>query len=123
LETLNIKGMLKNHCLAKAISDVGWSEFVRQLEYKAQWYGRTIVRIDRFEPSSKTCHDCGYILEMLTLEVREWACPQCGVWHDINAAKNIEAVGLTVLACGQRVRREQVKASHAALVETGNALS
>ncbi len=125
LETLNIKGMLKNHCLAKAISDVGWSEFVRQVEYKAKWYGRTIVRIGRFEPSSKTCHDCGYILEMLTLDVREWACPQCGVWHDrdINAAKNIEAVGLTVLACGQSVRREQVKASHAVLVETGNALS
>src|SRR6266699_1955492 len=124
LETLNIKGMLKNHCLAKAISDVGWSEFVRQVEYKAKWYGRTIVRIGRFEPSSKTCHDCGYILEMLTLDVREWACPQCGVWHDrdINAAKNIEAVGLTVLACGQSVRREQVKASHAVLVETGNAL-
>ena len=125
LETLNIKGMLKNHCLAKAISDVGWSEFVHQVEYKAKWYGRTIVRIGRFEPSSKTCHDCGYILEMLTLDVREWACPQCGVWHDrdINAAKNIEAVGLTVLACGQSVRREQVKASHAVLVETGNALS
>jgi putative transposase len=125
LETLNVKGMLKNHCLAKAISDVGWSEFVRQLEYKAKWYGRTIARIDRFEPSSKTCHDCGHVLETLTLDVREWICPECGVWHDrdINAAKNIEAVGLTVLACGQSVRRGRVKAPHAALVEAGSSLS
>ncbi len=124
LETLNINGMLKNHCLAKAMSDVGWGELVRQVEYKAKWYGRTIVRIDRFEPSSKTCHECGHVLETLTLDVREWACPECGVWHDrdINAAKNIEAVGLTVLACGQSVRREQVKASHAALVEAGSTL-
>ena len=124
LETLNIKGMLKNHCLAKAISDVGWSEFMRQLEYKAKWYGRTMVRIDRFEPSSKTCHDCGYVLETLTLDVREWVCPQCGVWHDrdVNAAKNIEAVGLTVLACGGTVRHERVKAPHAGTVEAGSTL-
>jgi putative transposase len=124
LETLNIKGMLKNHCLAKAISDVGWGELVRQLEYKAKWYGRTIVRIDRFEPSSKTCHDCGHILETLTLEVREWVCSACGVWHDrdVNAAKNIEAVGLTVLACGDTVRRERVKAPYAGTVEAGSTL-
>jgi putative transposase len=124
LETLNIKGMLKNHCLAKAISDVGWSEFIRQLEYKAKWYGRTIVRIDRLEPSSKTCHDCGFVLETLTLDVREWVCPECGVWHDrdVNAAKNIEAVGLTVLVCGGTVRHERVKAPHAGTVEAGSAL-
>ena len=124
LETLNIKGMLKNHCLAKAISDVGWSEFIRRLEYKAKWYERTIVRIDRFEPSSKTCHDCGYVLETLTLDVREWVCPECGVWYDrdVNAAKNIEAVGLTVLACGGTVRHERVKAPHAGTVEAGSTL-
>jgi putative transposase len=110
VETLNIKGMLKNHCLAKAISDVGWGELVRQLEYKAKWYGRTMVRIDRFEPSFKTCHDCGHVLETLTLDIREWVCPQCGVWHDrdINAAQHREAVGLTVLACGGTVILFQV---------------
>ena len=67
LEDLHVKGMLKNHCLAKSISDVGWSELGRQIEYKARWYGRTVVRINRFEPSSKTCHDCGYVLDTLTL--------------------------------------------------------
>jgi len=124
LEDLNVKGMLKNHCLAKSISDVGWSELVRQIEYKARWYGRSVVRINRFEPSSKTCHDCGYVLDTLTLDVRAWACPECGVQHDrdSNAAKNIEAVGLTVLACGQGVRRGRVKAPHAVLVEAGSSL-
>ena len=99
LETLNVKGMLQNHCLAKAISDVGWGGFVRQLEYKAKWYGRTLIKIDRWYPSSKTCSACGHILDSLTLDVREWACPECGVCHDrdINAASNILAVGLTVL--------------------------
>src|SRR5712692_3399478 len=111
LETLAVKNMLKNHKLAKAISDVGWSEFVRQLEYKAAWYGRTSVRIDRWYPSSKTCSACGYVLADLPLDVREWTCPACGVHHDrdINAAKNILAVGLTVAACGEAVRPGAVK--------------
>ena len=124
LETLNVKGMQKNHCLAKSISDVGWSEFVRQLEYKARWYGRTIIKIDRWYPSSKTCSACQHILEELTLDVREWICPNCGTCHDrdINAAQNIKAVGLTVLACGGTVRREQVKASHAGTNEAGSSL-
>jgi len=89
LETLNVKGMLKNHKLAKAISDVGWGEFTRQLEYKATWYGRTLIKIDRWYPSSKTCSDCGHILDTLTLDVREWVCPCCGAWHerDSNAAR------------------------------------
>ncbi len=96
VETLNVKGMLKNHKLAKAISDVGWGGFVRQLEYKAKWYGRTLIKIDRWYPSSKTCSACGSILESLTLDVREWACPSCGVSHDrdINAACNILTAGL-----------------------------
>jgi putative transposase len=102
LETLNIKGMVKNHSLAKAISDVGWGGFVRQLEYKARWYGRTLVKIDRWYPSSKTCSACGYLLEALTLDVREWVCPACGVRHDRdrNAAQNILTAGLaaTMLA-------------------------
>ncbi len=122
LETLNVKGMLKNHCLAKSISDVGWSEFVRQLEYKASWYARTLIKIDRWYPSSKMCSACQHVLEELTLDVREWACPNCGVCHDrdINAAQNIKAVGLTVLACGGTVRRERVKAPRAGTVEAGN---
>jgi putative transposase len=97
LETLNVKGMLQNHCLAKAISDVGWGGFMRQLEYKAKWYARTFIKIDRWYPSSKTCSACGHVLDSLTLDVREWACPQCGVCHDrdVNAACNILTVGLT----------------------------
>ncbi|MDQ2904672.1 MAG: transposase [Chloroflexota bacterium] len=85
VESLAVKNMLKNHTLAKAMSDVGWSEFLRQLEYKAKWYGRTLVKIDRWYPSSKTCSACGYVLESLTLDVREWVCPVCGVCHDRDA--------------------------------------
>jgi putative transposase len=103
--------MVKNHCLAKAISDVGWSELVRQLEYKASWYGRTLVKIDKWYPSSKRCFDCGHLLGTLTLDVRSWTCPECGVVHDrdINAAKNILAAGLAVAACGEAVRPGAVK--------------
>ena len=124
LEDLYVKGMLQNHCLAKAISDVGWGGFVRQLEYKAKWYGRTLIKIDRWYPSSKTCSACGYVLESLTLDVREWACPACGVCHDrdVNAASNILAVGLTASACGGSVRRDEVRASHAAPGEAGSSL-
>ena len=112
LESLQVKNMVKNHSLAKAISDVGWSEFVRQLEYKAAWYGRTLAKIDKWYPSSKRCFDCGHILDSLQLDERSWTCPQCGVHHDrdINAAKNILAVGLTVAACGEAVRPGAVKA-------------
>ncbi len=112
VESLSVKNMVKNHCLAKAISDVGWSEFVRQLEYKAEWYGRTLVKIDKWYPSSKRCFDCGHILDSLTLDVRSWTCPECGVVHDrdINAAQNILAVGLTVATCGEAVRPGAVKA-------------
>jgi putative transposase len=121
LESLHIKGMVKNHALAKAISDVGWGGFVRQLEYKAKWYGRTVVKIDRWYPSSKTCSDCGHLLEELTLNVREWVCPQCGVCHDrdVNAACNILAEGLSAVACGGDVRRGSVKAAHAVPDEAG----
>jgi putative transposase len=111
VETLAVKNMVKNHSLAKAISDVGWSEFVRQLEYKAAWYGRHLVKIDKWYPSSKRCFDCGHILETLSLDIREWTCPECGVVHDrdVNAAKNIHAVGLTVFeACGEAVRPGRV---------------
>src|SRR6266487_2675422 len=112
VESLQVKNMVKNHCLAKAISDVGWSEFVRQLEYKAEWYGRTLVKIDQWYPSSKRCFACGYILDSLSLDVREWVCPECGVHHDrdINAAQNILAAGLAVAACGEMVRPGRAKA-------------
>lgn len=91
LETLAIKNMMKNRCLAGAIADCGWYELTRQLEYKAAWYGRTIVKIDRFFPSSKTCSECHFIKQDLTLKDREWDCPECGVRHnrDVNAAKMI----------------------------------
>lgn len=99
LESLNIKGMVKNHHLAKSISDAGWSEFMRQIKYKADWAGKTVVQIGRWESSSKTCHSCGYKLDELTLDVREWTCPRCGTAHDrdINAAINIKALGIEQL--------------------------
>jgi putative transposase len=106
VESLQVKHMVKNHSLAKAISDVGWSEFVRQLEYKANWYGRTLVKIDTFYPSSKRCSRCGHILDSLSLDERFWLCPVCHSFHDrdINAAKNVLAAGLAVSACGEAVR-------------------
>src|SRR5947207_4691535 len=112
VESLSVKNMVKNHCLAKAISDVGWSEFVKQLEYKAAWYGRTLVKIDKWYPSSKRCFDCGHILDSLTLDIRHWVCPECGVQHDrdLNAAQNILAAGQAVAACGESVRPGRVKA-------------
>src|SRR5690349_12732331 len=112
VESLAVKNMVKNHCLAKSIHDVGWGEFVRQLEYKAAWYGRTLVKIDTFFPSSKRCFDCGHVLETLSLDEREWTCPKCGASHDrdINAANNVLAEGLSVAACGETVRPGRAKA-------------
>ena len=106
VESLQVKNMIRNHHLAKAIADVGWSEFVRQLEYKAQWYGRTVVKIDKFYPSSKRCFDCGYVMPKMSLNIRYWTCPACGVHHDrdVNAAQNILAAGLAVFACGEPIR-------------------
>src|SRR2546426_2902407 len=111
IESLTVKNMLQNHCLAKSISDVGWGEFVRQLEYKAQWYGRTLVKIDKWYPSSKRCSHCGYVLDSLSLDERFWLCPQCHSFHDRdhNAAKNVLAAGLAVSACGEAVRPGAVK--------------
>jgi len=124
VETLAVKNLLKNHCLAKAMSDVGWSEFVRQLEYKAAWYGRTVVRIDRFYPSSKTRYCCGWVKEDLTLEDRVFVCEDCGnvTERDYNAACNIKAVGLTASVCGGVVRRDRRKPGHANTVEAENTL-
>lgn len=105
IETLAVSNMQKNHNLAKSIADASWSEFVRQLEYKSLWYGRELVGIDRWFPSSKTCSDCGYIVEKLPLSVREWTCPECGTIHDrdINAARNVLAAGLAASVCGENV--------------------
>ena len=96
IEDLNVKGMMKNHHLAKSIQDLGLYELRRQLEYKCQFYGRQLVVINRFYPSSKTCHECGYINRQLTLNDREWICSHCGkhIDRDYNAALNILDEGL-----------------------------
>lgn len=105
VESLKVKNMIRNPKLSKAIADAGWGEIVRQLKYKGEWAGRVVVTIDQFFPSSKRCSDCGYTLSKMALNVRSWVCPECGANHDrdVNAAKNIKAVGLTALACGESV--------------------
>ena len=101
MEDLNVKGMVKNHNLAESICEMNWGEFRRMLEYKAQWNNRKIVFVDRFYPSSKTCHNCGYINKNLTLKDRQWICPQCGevIERDYNAALNILDEGLRIIGC------------------------
>ncbi|GAB4186780.1 MAG: RNA-guided endonuclease TnpB family protein [Coleofasciculaceae cyanobacterium] len=109
VEDLAVKNMMKNHKLAQAIADASWSELVRQLEYKCQWYGRTLVKIDRWFPSSKRCGKCGHVVDKMPLDVREWDCPECETHHDrdINAANNILAAGLAVIVCGANVRPDR----------------
>jgi putative transposase len=113
LEDLTVTNMIRNRRLAKAISDCGWGAFRAMLEYKAARYGRRVIVIDRWYPSSKTCSACGHLLAELSLGTRTWQCPSCGTWHDRdhNAAKNILAAGLAVAednnhghACGADVR-------------------
>jgi putative transposase len=106
VEDLAVKNMMKNHKLSLAIADASWSEMVRQLEYKCQWYGRTLIKIDRWFPSSKRCGKCGHVVDKLPLDIREWDCPECGAHHDrdINAAQNILAAGLAVIVCRANVR-------------------
>lgn len=126
LEDLNVTGMMKNHCLAKAIVDASWSEFNRQLEYKAKWYGRTIAYADRWYPSSQLCSACGINSGKKPLNIRSWTC-SCGAVHDrdINAAINIRTAGLAGLARGAasvRITKTKVKAvRHAAKKQEGSA--
>jgi putative transposase len=96
LETLNVKGMVKNRRFAQSIADVAWSEFMRQLEYKAIWRGKTVIKIDQWFPSSQICSHCGASAGKKSLNIREWKCPECQIKHDrdINAAINIKNYGL-----------------------------
>jgi putative transposase len=108
LETLVVKNMVKNHNLAQAISDVSWSTFVSMLEYKADWYGKNILRIGQFAPSSKTCSNCGVINKELTLKDREWTCGNCSTVldRDVNAACNIKSFALKNIFSGTESKNQ-----------------
>jgi len=112
IENLNVKGMMKNHNLAKSIADCSFSMIRRMLEYKCNWYGRKLVVIDRWSATSRKCNNCGHVIKDWNLGIREWTCPKCGTHHDrdVNAAKNILDEGLKILdragtaqiqACGE----------------------
>ena len=108
IEDLTVRNMVKNRSLARAISDAAWSEFRSLLEYKAAWYGREVIAVDRFFPSSKLCSTCGTLQDKMPLSVRTWTC-SCGTTHDrdVNAAKNLLAAGLAVSVCGAGVRPQR----------------
>ncbi|MFE9976278.1 RNA-guided endonuclease InsQ/TnpB family protein [Streptomyces hirsutus] len=108
IEDLAVRNMVRNRNLARAISDAAWSQFRSMLEYKAAWYGRDVLAVDRFFPSSRLCSHCGALQDRLPLQVRTWTC-DCGATHDrdVNAAQNLLAVGLTVSACGAGVRPQR----------------
>jgi putative transposase len=104
-ETLKVKNMLRNRRLARSLADVGMGELLRQLAYKAEWYGRQFVQIDQWYASSKTCSCCGHKLKDLALSARAWACPSCGIHHhrDHNAAINIREEGVALLTGEERI--------------------
>ncbi|MCX4616039.1 transposase [Streptomyces mirabilis] len=108
IEDLTVRNMVKSHRLARAISDAAWSEFRSMLEYKAQWYGREVIAVDRWFPSSRRCSACGTLREAMPLNVRTWTC-DCGTTHDrdVNAAHNLLAAGLAVTVCGAGVRPQR----------------
>lgn len=108
IEDLTVRNMVKNHSLARAISDAAWRQFRTLLEYKAGWQGRNLVVVDRWFPSSKLCSTCGVLAERMPLNIRSWTC-RCGTVHDrdVNAARNILAEGLSVIACGGGVRPQR----------------
>jgi len=135
MENLNVKGMIKNHNLAKAISDCSWSELKRQLHYKGEWDDTYIHEIFRFYPSSKTCSSCGHIMDSMELDIREWICPKCSVKHDrdVNAAINIlkegkrelmgeksSSAGTVDYTNGENVRPSNCKMEKANLNEVGS---
>ena len=103
--------MVKNHKLARAINDANWVELLRQLEYKAEWYGGTLIKIKRYFLSSKRCSNCGHVVEKLPLNIRAWDCPECARHHDrdINASINILAAGQAVSVWVATVRPEGSK--------------
>jgi len=109
IEDLNVKGMLKNHHLAQAITDVSWGMFVSMLKYKADWYGKNILEIGRFAPSSKACSNCGYINKELTLKDRSWTCPKCNsvLDRDVNASINIKSFALKKYLSGEHRLKNQ----------------
>ncbi|GAA1617747.1 RNA-guided endonuclease InsQ/TnpB family protein [Actinoplanes couchii] len=109
IEDLTVRNMVKNRKLARAISDAAWSLFRELLSYKCAWYGRKLVVIDRWYPSSKLCSHCGHLMAEMPLNVRMWTCPGCGTTHDrdVNAARNILAAGLAVSACGAGIRPQR----------------
>ncbi len=104
VENLNIKGMVKNHCLAKSISQSGWGQFLTMLKYKAEKVGKIYLEIDRFFPSSKACNNCLSVVKSMSLDIRAWTCEHCRQLNDrdINAAKNIRDEGLRILTLGTR---------------------
>jgi putative transposase len=108
IEDLTVRNMAKNPALARAINDAAWSKFRDLLEYKAAWYGREVIAVDRFFPSSKLCSHCGTLQERMPLNVRTWTC-DCGTTHDrdVNAAKNLLAAGLAASVCGAGVRPQR----------------
>ena len=105
VENLAVRNMVKNHKLAKSISDAGWGQFCTMLKYKSEWAGKTYIEVDRFYPSSKTCNNCLNRVDSLSLDIRSWQCPKCGENHDrdINAAQNIRDEGLRILTAGHTV--------------------
>ena len=112
VEDLNIKGMVKNRKLSRAIQDASWGMFLTTLEYKCRWNGKNLIRIGRFQPSSKLCNCCGYKMKSMRLSVREWQCPECLSVHDrdINAARNIRDIGLAnSLGCSDCVKSTSVE--------------
>ncbi|EBN4581225.1 transposase [Salmonella enterica] len=113
VESLKVKNMIRNPSLSRAIADASWDELVRQLQYKGEWAGRSVVAIDQFFLSSKRCSCCGFTMQKMPLDVRKWHCPECSADHDrdVNAARNIKAAGLVVLAHGEPVNPESLNAA------------
>ncbi len=114
IEDLNVKGMIKNHKLSKHIADASWGNFVTLLQYKCDWYGKELVKVNRFYPSSKTCGDCGWINQELKLSDREWTCNSCGVVHDrdVNASRNILKEGLKIYRQGLSITKVEDKSDY-----------